>query len=161
LEGDWDLRFVGESGSDILRVTGFNASNSIWLNSSYVLEKRPLLRASMARGWHNAETTYQWTGRDSDTATIILESFAEDLSVDLLARYSPLAANNRILIYVNGNKIADCPDNRSCHVTGIRLAKGSNALEFRTENRPRLSGNGNFRSLGFAFSSIEIRRSEP
>jgi hypothetical protein len=157
LEGAWDLIFDGKPG--IVRLPGFTDFQTIRLNQSYALEKGRPLKARLGKGWYPEEESHQWSGRDYENATIVLESSLERINVDLLARYVPLDINNRMTIYLNGARIVDCPDSSSCQARSVSLPKGNSILEFRTAIPPKPPGGPDPRTLGYAFSMIEIRPS--
>jgi hypothetical protein len=159
LVGQWDLKRVRDTSNDILRLVGFDEVETIVVNSTYLLEKAGearTLKARLGKGWHDSEVTHRWTGNGSDTSTVILQSAADGLAIDLRTRYFPLDPNNRLSIYLNGKKIVDCSDNYSCLMKSVHLSTGRNVLEFRAVIPPAPPGTADKRHLGYRFTAIEI-----
>ncbi len=155
LMGEWDLERLG----GVLRTVGFNEVETIVVNSSYVLKKAGTagtLTVQLGKGWYDSEVTHRWTGKGSDVVTIIFQSPTDELAIDFRATYWPLDPNNRISIYLHGDKIVDCPDNKFCQISHMILSKGQNTLEFRTAIPPAPPGTHDRRRLGYAFTAIEI-----
>jgi len=164
LAGQWDLRRVSATGGDILRLVDFEDTGRIAVNPTYVLVKvgaSGALRARLGKGWHDSEVTHRWTGNGSDTSTVLLQSPTDGLAIDLHASYFPHDPNNRISIYLNGKKMADCPNNHSCLVKSVILRTGQNTLEFRTAIPPAPPGTADTRRLGYGFTAIEITPVKP
>lgn len=159
LDGQWDLRATGQANIDILHIASFEPVETITINSSYVLE-RPyssrVLRARFGAGWHESERTHRWTGPDSNTSSIVLDSTLDHLPIAVGASYWPLDPNNRLSIFLDGARVADCPDNRSCRADRIVLSKGNSILEFRCAIPPSMPAGADTRRVGYAFTSIEI-----
>ena len=159
LMGEWDLERLGGARDGILRTVGFNEVETIVVNSSYVLKKAGTagtLTVQLGKGWYDSEVTHRWTGKGSDVVTIIFQSPTDELAIDFRATYWPLDPNNRISIYLNGDKIVDCPDDKFCQISHMILSKGQNTLEFRTAIPPAPPGTHDRRRLGYAFTAIEI-----
>jgi hypothetical protein len=156
LMGEWDLERLGGAANDILRIVGFDEGETIPVNSTYVLRKAGALRALLGRGWYDSEGGHRWTGKGSDVSSIIFQSPSDNLAIDLRAMYWPLDPNNRISIYLNGDKLVDCFDNRFCYINDMILSRGPNALELRTSSPPAPPGTHDRRRLGYAFTAIVI-----
>ena len=172
LVGDWTLKSLEEETvPDILHIRGFEngtvtaptagtgleAIKTLPVSTSFVLERsRSIpLQAQFGSGWYAAEPTHRWSGGDSNNSSLILRA-AERLTVDLSAQYAPLNPGNRLSIYVNGEKVAECPGRSSCQASGLPLTPGHNLVEFRAALPPSLPSNGDPRLLGYAFQSIDI-----
>ena len=170
LDGQWDLKSTTRSSNDeIIHVGSFDKvkpgrdANSIAVNSSYVLERAGAVRTLQARfekGWYSSEGTHIWTGESGDASTIILRCSRDKLAINLRATYWPLDPGNRLVIYLNGSKVTDCPDNSSCRADGMVLSAGQNELLFMTALPPTVPPTADPRRLGYAFRSIELTPSE-
>ena len=172
LNGEWDLisseraKNPGRAAvPNILKVKDFtpNPSTSTKIiNSSYRLEKaNNYLWASFGKGWYNDEKTLIWNGRESNSSGITINSPVNNLSVDVKLLYSPQKSANHLSIYLNQKKVADCPDNKFCHIQKLVLNNGKNNLEFKASLMPSPPGYWDARTLSYAFSSIEITPSTP
>ena len=169
LDGQWDLKTTSPSNAEIIHVGSFDKvktgseSDTIAVNSSYSLERAGAgrtLRARFEKGWYDSEGTHIWTGESGDASTIILHCSKDKLAIDLRASYWPLDPNNHLSIYLNGSKVADCPDNSSCRAEGMVLSAGQNELLFMTALPPTVPPTADPRRLGYAFRSIELSPSE-
>ena len=164
LNGEWDLLNSQESKvPQILKVKEFRTdpSASIVLNSSYTLEKADAsFWALLEKGWQGFDGTRLWSGGDTNSSAILINSPSSNLPIDIKLVYSPLKPDDRLSIHLNQQKVADCQNNQSCMVQNLVLAKGKNILEFKASLPPSLAGNGDPRPLSYAFSSIEIAASK-
>lgn len=167
LEGDWDLSIVEQKNpvavapvTSITKIVGFDSSSVININSSYKLEKSPVIRVSLGRGWYEPEGSYIWSGNGSNSSSIIINSRRDRELVDVHMNYSPLNPKNKIYIHFSGKKFLDCATNEYCQVQKLPLLKGDNTLEFVAAVPPEKPENGDLRTLSYAFSSIEITPSK-
>jgi len=159
LDGQWDLKRESGTADDMPHISGFdNCAETLPVNSSYILQKAngTVLKARLGIGWYGSEITYRWTGGDLNLSRIILQSALDQLAVSFRAEYWPLNQNNHLSIYLNGEKIVDCPNNSFCKVESVMLSQGENILELRPAIPPEFPGNGDPRRLSYAFRSIEI-----
>jgi hypothetical protein len=157
LNGEWSL--VRNTGTEkVLSVLGKPDPNTIQINSTYSLSKSaPQLTARYGIGWSSDEVTHRWT--TSDDASVIIDSISENMLINLSLIYAPLNQNNRLSIYLNGNKIQDC-GNSTCLINNLLLKKGENVIEFKAILPAELPGNGDPRKLCYSFKSIQIEESE-
>ena len=170
LNGEWNLINLDRAknpGSkavpNILKVKRFtpNPSTSKIINSSYRLEKaNSSLWASFGKGWYNNEETLIWNGRESNSSEIKINSPSNNLSVDVKLLYSPLKPDDRLSVYLNQKKVADCLNNKFCQIQKLVLNNGNNNLEFKASLMPSPPGYWDARTLSYAFSSIEITPSK-
>jgi hypothetical protein len=170
LNGEWNLINLDRAKNPepkavpkILKVKGFtsNPSTSKTINSSYRLEKvNSSLWASFGKGWYNDEKTLIWNGRESNSSGITINSPSNNFSVDVKLLYSPQKPDDRLSVYLNQKKVADCPNNKFCQVKNLVLNNGKNNLEFKASLMPNPPGYWDARTLSYAFSSIEITSSK-
>jgi hypothetical protein len=163
LEGDWNLWIVDpknpvavEQTNSILKFVGFDSGSLTSINSRYKIQKAPSLQASLETGWYESEGTHIWSGNASNSSSLVINSKKDKDLVDVYTNYFPLNPKNKISIHFNGKKVLDCDNNEYCNVPKLQLLKGLNKLDFVATIKPEKPGNGDPRTLSYAFSSIKI-----
>jgi hypothetical protein len=142
----------------VLRIVGFDNVEIIPVSSTYMLRKAEGIRVFPGDGWHRSPDRTNW--RSGKRSRLLFQSPRDQLPIDLRATYWALDPTNRISIYVNEKKMADCPDNRFCEINGMMMSKGENIVEFRTATLTEPPRPNDQRSLGYEFAAIEIRPSK-
>jgi hypothetical protein len=156
LLGEWTLQKVG--GYDIITFSNIE-QNIIEINHDYYLVDLPI-DITLGKGWYELESNQnaklRWTGENNETPTLELDVRKDGLSADFLLKYSPYDSNNRFSVFLDGKNIKDCEDKSFCSLNDIFISKGKHEMAFKSKLLPRSPGNGETRTLGYAFSDIHI-----
>ena len=161
LNGEWNLLKVKDFKVEDPRLLKVVSRSSALISKSiYAIEKAGIPVASFGEGWNDREKGIIWSGKGSNSSSIVIYSPRKGLVVDVHAAYSPLNPKNKISIYLNGKKILDCHNNQYCDANQLFLSKGSNKLEFVAALPPSSPGYKDPRLLSYAFSSIVISPSK-
>jgi len=163
LAGQWSLESADPRSNDILAINGFD-KKSIPVNESYLLVQRSALSAQFGEGWYEFEGTHRWMGSNLNSASVILQSGADNLAIDIHLRYWALSSGNSLDVQLNGRKLADCGRDQ-CNINQAVLFKGRNILRFKTSLPPMrpntlAPGNNDVRTLSYAFQAIDIEPSK-
>ena len=153
LNGEWWL-----VRNDFLVISYLDDPNTIIpINSRYSLRRASSgFNVQFGVGWSDSEEVRRWT--IADDASIIVYSNLDNIHTNLTLKYNPLNIDNRLSLYLNGNKVQDCDDNSSCLVKDLVFRKGENVIEFKAKLPPQQPGYGDPRELCYCFQLIKFEQ---
>jgi hypothetical protein len=156
LDGEWWLVRTPEKAEKVLLASSRNGSSILLpINTTYSLRKIDTrLNVNFGVGWSSSEGDFRWT--ISDTASVIVDSVAENMTVNLTLKCAPLNKENRLSIYLNSVKIMEQDNKINCELKDLSLKKGKNIIEFKAKMPGELPGNGDRRKLCYSFQTIKI-----
>jgi hypothetical protein len=161
--GDYDLVDKVSLTSDIVRVKRVEAPVVQQINERFTLvgPVKRRVRAKLGTGWYLGEVGLAWCGKNGKRTSIILHTLDDGVRVRLRFVYSPLRANDRLMLEAGGETLnatagKDSKGREEINVSNLALKKGDTEVDIISELEPTQPNATDPRPVSYCFSAVEV-----